>query len=129
MGNINILGNDLERDPGLETSILISLFSNKRADVSDTLPDRSGDLQGWWGDTSTDKIGSKLWTLRRSSLTPDVPAKTELICIDALNWMVEDGVAKSIDVSTETIDKDRLLISIKVEQPDGQEKFYKYSIN
>ena len=54
MGNINILGNDAERDPGLETSILISLFSDRLADIEDLLPDNTGERRGWWGDTSTD---------------------------------------------------------------------------
>jgi phage gp46-like protein len=129
MTDINILGSDVERDPGLETSILISLFSDRRADDQDTLPDNSGDKRGWWGDTEQLKVGSKLWLLHRSSLTPDVPGVVTQYIEDALQWMIDDGVIKGVDVEVVREDAYTLSTTIGVQQPDGQEKFYKYSFN
>ena len=129
MGTINILGNDVERDDGLETSILISLFSDRRADDSDVLPDSSGDKRGYWADTSNDKIGSKLWLLARTALTADVPARAEKYIKDALQWMLDDGLIKNMEISVLRSGMDTLLISIKLLQPTGTEKFYKYSYN
>lgn len=129
MGTIKLLGNDLERDPGLETSILISLFSDQRADDFDTLPDASGNKRGWWADETDDKIGSKLWLLMRTATTPDVPDRAETYIKDALDWMIKDGLAKSIDVNVERSGQETLLMSIQIIQPDGQDQFYKYSFN
>ena len=129
MSDIDILGNDVLRDPGLETAVLISLFTDKRAELSEELSDRSDDRRGWWADTSDDKIGSKLWLEHRSGMTDDVPAKLEAHARDSLQWMITDGVMKSMDVSTERISEQEYRITVKLLQPDGQRKFYKYSFN
>ena len=35
----------------LVRAVIISLFTWRRANTDDTLPDNSGNLMGWWGDT------------------------------------------------------------------------------
>lgn len=129
MSDINVLGTDLERDPGIETAILISLFTDKRAEDQDTLPDNSGDKRGWWADSDNRRIGSKLWLLNRSSLTPDVPALVEQYIKDSLQWMIEDRVAKDFVIDVTRLDMHTLSINIGFVQPNGQENFFKYSYN
>lgn len=90
--------NDVVSDPGLETAVLISLFSDKRANIEDIIPDlNSDDRRGWWGDVINNTlIGSKFWLLSREKTGNNLNSTIEEYTLDALNWMVSDGIAKSI---------------------------------
>ncbi|WP_281523382.1 MULTISPECIES: phage GP46 family protein [Bacteria] len=104
---------EYEDDPLIQ-AVLISLFSWRRSNEDDgvEIPYR----QGWWGDTfadSGDRIGSKLWLLRREKLTREVIARAKDYAEESLRWMVEDAVAKSVVVETER-DGDRLNMSVVV---------------
>lgn len=128
-GYVEIVDLDLKRDAGLESAIIISLFTDKREEDITLLPDNTGYRRGWWGDTEEFKIGSKLWLLYRSSATPDVPAKIEQYVKDALQWMIDDGVVKDVFTTVEIISTYTVGITVEIQQPDGQEQFYKYSLN
>lgn len=90
--------NDVVADPGLETAVLISLFSDKRANIEDIIPDlNSDDRRGWWGDTLNNSlIGSKFWLLSREKTGLNLNSTVEEYTLDALKWMVSDGIAKSV---------------------------------
>ena len=91
-----VVGNDLG------TAILISLFTDAEAGDDDVIPDGSGDPRGWWGDLGEDyKIGSKLWLLSRSKQTSTVLALAKLYIEQALQWLIDDGIAASVAVTTE----------------------------
>lgn len=92
----------LANDADLETAVLISLFTDARADPDDKLPGAPGDVRGWWGDTvdgPPDPLGSKLWLLSREKQTNQVRLRAEDYARDALAWMIEDGAADRIDVA------------------------------
>lgn len=96
-----IEANDLKTDDTLETSIKISLFTDRRAEETDVLPEGETDRRGWWADDvdgTPDPIGSRLWLLARSKQTPDVIMRAEEYIREALNWMLEDKVTDRIDV-------------------------------
>ena len=44
-------------------------------------------------------MGSRLWLLERSKETDDVLARAREYAIEALTWLLEDGVARSLDVT------------------------------
>lgn len=84
-------------DP-LTRSVVISLFTWRRAD-----PDDQADVpMGWWGDTwpavQNDRIGSKLWLYQRSKLTNQLVNNIRTCIRDALQWMLDDGVVSRIDL-------------------------------
>jgi len=116
-------GSTLFRDDGLESSILISLFTDQRVSESE-VPQGESEQRGWWGDlvseTPGDKTGSKLWTLYRSKLVPGTAQSVQVRAKQALQWMIDDGVASSVDVVT-TIDAGRLLIAVSITKPDNTE--------
>ncbi|STH73574.1 phage protein GP46 [Escherichia coli] len=59
-GDIAQDGIDMLTDDSLTTDVTISLFTDRRALDSDTLPDGSDDRRGWWGDSYRDRpIGSR----------------------------------------------------------------------
>ena len=99
---------DLTTDDSLESAVLISLYTDKRAGEDDLLPDsrNTNDVRGWWGDqlvpfTEGDEIGSKIWLLSREKTTTQVYIKLENYIRDALQWMVDDEILTKIDVAIE----------------------------
>ena len=99
----------LRAKSGLHTAIIIQLFSDRRAQDGDELPDdRNPDLRGWWGssvDVRTDlgegELGSRLWLLQRSVLTTEVVNKAREYCIEALQPILDQGAVASFDVQCE----------------------------
>ena len=101
--DVAVSGADLVREAGLRTAVIISLFTDRRAEPGD-IPDGE-DPRGWWGDalTDDDRIGSRLWLLGRSKQTADVPVLAEEYTREALEWFVEDGIADRVDASAEWV--------------------------
>jgi phage gp46-like protein len=93
---------DLASGRDLETAATISLFTDRLAHVDDRLPDPTeDDRRGWWADWDHEggPIGSRLWLLSREKETEDVRLRAEEYCREALQWMLDDDVADSIEVS------------------------------
>lgn len=89
-------------DLDLATAALISIFTDRRADPSDTLPQGEDDPRGWWGDLGKDRpIGSKIWLRMREKQTLGVLALVKNDIIEATRWFVDDGVADAVDVVVE----------------------------
>lgn len=128
-GDFSIEDEDLESDNGLETAVIISLFTDRRARDDDELPDPNNlDKRGWWGDlvaeVEDDQIGSRLWLLERSKTTPDILVKAKEYAEEALQWMISDNAAMKIEVEAErqgTEGNDRLALLVKIFQSDGGE--------
>jgi phage gp46-like protein len=121
----------LADDDGLDTTVILSLFTDRRANDDDILPASDGDKRGAWIDTYAevegDQFGSRLWLLDRAKLIPDTVNKIKDYCTEALIWLVRDGVAKSVNVSAEIIRNHPLGIikaQIDITKPDGAIKRY-----
>jgi len=104
----SLAGPDLASDQGLLSAVLISLFTDRLAAADDELPDNSGDRRGWWGDLPLDQantgatpdlIGSRLWLLVRQKQTQAVLNAAIGYAREALQWLIDDGVAARIDVA------------------------------
>lgn len=95
----------LETDDGLETAVIVSLFTDAGATPEELAsygiaPDRN---RGWWADdypdVDGDVLGSKLWLLERAKHTPEALADAVLFVEQALAWMVDDGVALAVSAT------------------------------
>lgn len=129
-GGLTVISSDLERDPSFETAILISLLTDKRAREYDILPDPHGSPRGWWADAvQRDEIGSKLWLLERSKLDARATERAEHYVLDALSWMIEDGVAIKIETKASILSKDALGISISIYRTTDLVSKYFYNWN
>lgn len=117
-------------DGELESAILLSLFTDRRAIDDDELEDGE-DPRGWWGDSfarvAGDLVGSRLWTLRREKLTTQVEAQARAICEEALAWLVEDGIASRVEVALERVDGGRLDIAVTVHREAGGAQRYAFA--
>jgi phage gp46-like protein len=116
---------DLAEDKTLETAVAISLFTNRRITDAE-LPAGIESKQGWWGDlfppVEDDQIGSKLWLLERGKITNGTLAAVETYAIEALNWMIEDGVAATVEASADFVEgsTDRIQLAVTITRPTGE---------
>lgn len=119
--DLSIIDSDLASDRGLETAVLLSLFTDRRAEDDDTPPSGDpNDRRGWWADQFSavegDRIGSRLWLLDRSVITGETARRAEEYVREALAWMLEDRVVESVGVEIETTKKD-LFIRVTLARP------------
>lgn len=115
---------DVAADNGLETAVLISLFSDARA-TEDLIPpiDQDGNLRGFWGDVRTqtpgDSTGSLLWTLRREKQLSKTLAAAKGYAEKALQWLVDDKVAASVQVNASYPQRDWMLLEVFIYRPQS----------
>lgn len=104
-GTWQVQGADLLQDDGLATSIVLSLFTDRLAVASDVPPSGQTGRRGWWGDAYSDVpddlIGSHLWLLSREKAQPLVLRRAEEYARVALQWLVDDGIARDLEVLAE----------------------------
>lgn len=125
-------GTDFLTDAGLETAVIISLFTDLRAGEHDELPATETDRRGWWGNTlqaEDEQIGSKLWLLRREKQLPLVMRRAEEYARDALRWMTKDGIARRVEVVATNPRTGWLLLTITIYKPDNTLFLRKYEYN
>lgn len=129
--------NDLASDDGLENSVLLSLFLDRRAEEGDVLPSGETDRRGWWGDTlptvDGDQIGSRLWLLARAKDSPATLARASEYISESLEWMKEDRVADTIEVSVTSralaSGRSIMLITIQIHRPKVDPVTFRFDYN
>lgn len=112
-------------EPSLEASLIravvISLFTWRRAATDDPVDD--DERFGWWGDSyptiADDRIGSRLWLLRRVKLTADTQRDAEFYAREALQWLLDDQQVLEVDVLSERADSHRLNLRVTLTVPSG----------
>ena len=112
----------LAADPALTTCVLLSLFLDRRARADDALPDPTGgDRRGWVGDAfdTTDRIGSRLWLLEREKQTEETRRRAEEYAAEALDWLVEDGLATAVRIAAEWLTTGVLGLRIEIDAATG----------
>lgn len=114
-------GGNIATSELLNTAVFISLFTRRRADDDDDLPDSGGHREGWWADAypsnESDLIGSRLWLLRRSKATTATLNQARAYAEEALQWMVDDGIASSVVADVEAQDDSRLAFRVSITRP------------
>jgi phage gp46-like protein len=128
---IAVDGVDLLRDPGFETAVLISLFTDARADDSDVLPSAGISRRGYFGSSLLGfNLGSKLWLLERSKLGDTNTLRlAEQYIRDALEWMRTDGIASSIEAVAVVSGRNQLNFSVKIKRKDVDDITFKFYAN
>lgn len=119
---IDVDAKDLDTTDGLETAILVSLFSDRRAaadEVRDPLRRR-----GWIGnliaEVPNDNFGSGLWLYEQKRLTGDVLAGLRTEAEQALDWMVDEGLATSTAAKVVAAPERRqVYLSVDLFEPSG----------
>jgi phage gp46-like protein len=132
-GDWDTTPHDLATGSPIESAVLVSLFTDRRASADYVDPDPNGvpDLRGWWGDTyEPSLIGSRLWQLNRSKITDQTTVlnRARDYCQEALQWLIDDGVAASVTVQTFWASINALGILIDIKSPGSVPPLrFKYS--
>lgn len=86
----------LAADTSLSTAVLVSLFTDARVNGE----------RGWWGDSYPEPsrpgvtAGSRLWLLERGKQTAQTLRDAQLYAEEALQWLVQDGLASEVAAAT-----------------------------
>jgi phage gp46-like protein len=92
-GDFVLQNGDLLTDDGLQNGVFVSLYVDRRAHADDALPDGTTDRRGWWADPD---MGSRLWLLANAKQTAETLRLAEFYADEALQWLVDDGVAREV---------------------------------
>lgn len=111
-------------DDGVEQAwrraVVISLLTWRRAEDGDQLDDDQ--RYGWWGDTfptvERDRIGSRLWQLRRRTLTDDTVRDAEAFARESLAWLDDDDRVAAVTVAASR-EVTRLNLLVVLSMRDG----------
>jgi phage gp46-like protein len=119
-GDWKMNGAQLAAGDDLQTAILISLFTDRMAAESDSIPDGTTDPRGWWADAGeTVPIGSRLWLLDRAKKTQETLQLAYDYIVEALQWLIDDGVVAKFDVLVEWTRTSMLGAQIVAYRNDG----------
>ncbi|MFT4191680.1 MAG: phage GP46 family protein [Comamonas sp.] len=118
----------------LQTAIILSLFSDRRAGRDDALPLGQTDRRGWVGDEymgddfqgRTDAWGSGLWLCYVSKATAGVLERARFEAQEALAWLVRDEIASRVAVTAAWAGErqDRLAVRPQVYKPGQVQPVY-----
>ena len=120
---------ELAADEGLQTAVILSLFTDRLADDDDRLPDGGNDRRGWWADAYNERPhGSRLWLLSREKTEEAVLRRAKTYAEEALAWLIEDGIAAEVVVEAEQLRRDTLGLRVLIQRADGErvEQQYEY---
>ncbi len=129
-GDWTITNGGIATGPDIISAVLVSLFTDRRASDDFTPPDGTGDRRGWWADTYEDSlIGSRLWQLARAKKagSTSLLREAEDYCREALQWLLDDGVAATISVATRWINGTTMGIRIMITEPSGAATTFDYA--
>ena len=87
--------------------------------------------RGWWGDLfptlPNDRIGSRLWLLSREKQTELTRTRAQQYATDALQWMLEDGVAARVEVTAEWVRMGVLGLRVEVTRPQDTSETFRFA--
>ena len=128
--DIALDGPDLATDDGLQTAVIVSLFSDGRAHDDDTISDGSMDRRGWWAAginaVPGDVWGSRLWLLGREKQLTEVLPRAKEYAEESLRWLVDDGVARSVSATAVVVRDGVLGLQIEIARANDAVARYRF---
>lgn len=110
---------DILTDDFFDTSLLFSLFGEKRADSSEVVEPQL--RRGWIGSEGKDfENGSKLWLFSQARVTRTNLNRIQDEARKALQWLVDDGLAVSVDEVTATAKNGTVTLEIVIRRSRSQ---------
>ncbi len=117
----------LRPDAGLRTAVILSLFTDRRAAVDDILPTPASGRRGWWGSEYLPRpLGSRLWLLGREKQTQESLNRAREYALEALAWLVSDGIAQGVDAAATAPSRGLLKLEIVIRKPDGTTESFRF---
>lgn len=107
---------DLKSTQGFTSSLLMSIFCERRATPSEVAPPEK--RRGWWGNAFlgfTDfEIGSKLWLLSQARADQVTLNNSITFSTNALDWLIDDKYIDKINITAEYNEQNILLLAIQL---------------
>jgi phage gp46-like protein len=93
---LSLVNGDFEVIDGMETAVLVSLYTDARLDESEVKTPLM--RSGWIGNIMTQgrQLGGKLWKFENSPVTTSYLANAKEATQRSFDWMINDKVARSI---------------------------------
>jgi phage gp46-like protein len=121
---------DFVAETSLKNAVSLSLFCDRRV-TSAEIPQGETSRRGWFGDLLADidgdEIGSRLWLLDRANSTNENAARAVDYARECLEWMIEDGLADTVNVTADAVGNS-ILLSIELTQ-GGKATSYQFNLN
>lgn len=119
---------DMVLETGLDTTFFLSVYTDSRASLDDTLPTENGDVRGWWGDELLGvETGSKAWLYsERGKL--DIgnieKIRTEMV-VAVTRQMINAGLIDEVDI-TYTREESGITWNVKLYRSTDTNVFLQY---
>lgn len=118
-GDWSLSGAQLQSGSDLQTSVLISLFTDRIANTDDVIMDGSSDPRGWWADDAQYPVGSRLWLLERAKQESSTLIRARDYITEALQWLIDDGVVVAFDIYVEWTRASVMGMQVVAHKQDG----------
>jgi len=122
-----IVNGDFGIGDDLQTAVLVSIFSDRRATDAelDALADgatKPTTNKGIWIDTYREGIqyGSGIWLILRGKKLPETLSRAEEYAKESLTWMIADGVAQTVETSA-AFEGDRMLLTVTITRQSAED--------
>jgi len=119
--DIEVENGDFVIDDGLETALIVSLLSDRRADESQVVQPEF--RRGWIGDLVANligyKFGSHIWLSEQSRLTQETLNSVQDAAEKSLDWMLSSGLILKVVAKASVTSSSSILLNITVTSPDG----------
>jgi phage gp46-like protein len=119
----------LAMDDGLESAIILALYTNAR-NPDDRTRDRMGAMaQGYWGNALSPEVpemGSLFYSFAREPRTEATRERYRREAEQRLSVLVDDGVAQSITVEAEFWQEEGIALKIRTVGPTGDARQYDF---
>ena len=117
--DLSLSGALLDVDDGLRSAVIVSLCTDRRADA---LPPVVAGVP-----IDGDRIGSRLWLLSREKQLRQVVNRAREYAAEALDWLIEDGIAERVEVDAEILRTGMLGLEIVIHRPPGDAVDFRFA--
>jgi phage gp46-like protein len=120
---------DLVKTESLENVIILSIGTYARARNLGNGANLKPTLGGWWGDALDDKgtLGGYIYEAFPGKLNDATARSLKKLVEESLEWMVNDGVVKSISCSA-FIEGKTVVINVLIVNNDGDDEKFDYTL-
>lgn len=122
---------DLHTSESLENAVIISIGTYARERKLGNVANLTPCVGGWWGDALDERgnLGGYLYEAFPGKLMASTAKSIENLVKESLQWMIDDGVAKSVECSATIVNNEYVLLSVILTRPDGgQENPFVYEL-
>ena len=115
---------DLLTSESLENAVVMSIGTYARERKLGNVANLKPCFGGWWGDALDVKgtLGGYLYEAFSGKLDDSTARDVENLVAESLQWLIDDGVAKTVDCKAAVVDREYISLSVTITKPDGSQE-------